>query len=283
MKQPELGKKITELRMAKGLTQEELVQLCNVSVRTIQRIESGEVTPRSYTVKTILAALNYDLGKISASNSENEDSSSWLKNLFFAGTDVTQPSEFVVRQLNLAWIFGIGYFVLGFLEGPAEYFRFATDDMIFGDHGYVVIKVLVLVAYIFFQRGFFVIGSLFDNYLLKIISVVLIGLMTLVQGFEIVSVYNDSFDAEALSLGASLSFGAIGIVYGIALIRLNASLGVISLLTGAFEIIASMFFLTIVLSFIGFIVLTPAELLEIILLYKAVEIVKGKATATNFA
>ena len=53
MKQPELGKKISELRKEKGLTQEELVDKCNISVRTLQRIESGEVTPRSYTLKTI--------------------------------------------------------------------------------------------------------------------------------------------------------------------------------------------------------------------------------------
>ncbi len=60
MKQPDLGKKISELRKAKGLTQEELIEKCNISVRTLQRIESGEVTPRSYTVKIIFAALGYD-------------------------------------------------------------------------------------------------------------------------------------------------------------------------------------------------------------------------------
>ena len=59
MKQPDLGKKIAELRKAKGLTQEELVEKCNLSVRTLQRIESGEVTPRSYTIKIIFAALDY--------------------------------------------------------------------------------------------------------------------------------------------------------------------------------------------------------------------------------
>lgn len=41
MKQPELGKKITELRKGKGLTQEELVDKCNISVRTLQRIEAA--------------------------------------------------------------------------------------------------------------------------------------------------------------------------------------------------------------------------------------------------
>jgi transcriptional regulator with XRE-family HTH domain len=59
LNQPDLGKKIAELRKAKGLTQEELVEKCNLSVRTLQRIESGDVTPRSYTIKTIFAALDY--------------------------------------------------------------------------------------------------------------------------------------------------------------------------------------------------------------------------------
>ena len=59
MKQPELGRKIAELRKAKGYTQEELVDMCNLSVRTLQRIESGEVIPRSHTIRVIFAALDY--------------------------------------------------------------------------------------------------------------------------------------------------------------------------------------------------------------------------------
>jgi transcriptional regulator with XRE-family HTH domain len=61
MKQPELGKRIAELRKSKGLTQDELVEKCNLSVRTLQRIESGEVMPRSYTIKTIFTALDYNI------------------------------------------------------------------------------------------------------------------------------------------------------------------------------------------------------------------------------
>ena len=60
MNQPDLGKKIAEDRKAKGFTQEELVEKCNLSVRTLQRIESGEVSPRSYTLKVILEALDFD-------------------------------------------------------------------------------------------------------------------------------------------------------------------------------------------------------------------------------
>ena len=60
MKQPDLGKKIAELRKSKGLTQEELVEKCNLNVRTLQRIESGEVVPRNYTIKAIFTALDYN-------------------------------------------------------------------------------------------------------------------------------------------------------------------------------------------------------------------------------
>lgn len=61
MTQPELGKKIAELRKAKGFTQEELVEKCNLSVRTLQRIESGEVAPRTYTIRLIFTALDFDI------------------------------------------------------------------------------------------------------------------------------------------------------------------------------------------------------------------------------
>lgn len=60
MTQPELGQKISALRLAKGLTQTELAESCNLSLRTIQRIEGSEVLPRAYTVKQIFEALGED-------------------------------------------------------------------------------------------------------------------------------------------------------------------------------------------------------------------------------
>jgi uncharacterized Tic20 family protein/DNA-binding XRE family transcriptional regulator len=60
MKQPQLGLKVVDLRQQKGLTQEKLAELCEVSTRTIQRIESGEVDPRSYTLQCLGTALGYD-------------------------------------------------------------------------------------------------------------------------------------------------------------------------------------------------------------------------------
>ena len=60
MEQPNLGKRISELRKAKGLTQEELAEQCKISARTLQRIEAGVVTPRAYTIRVIFAALKED-------------------------------------------------------------------------------------------------------------------------------------------------------------------------------------------------------------------------------
>lgn len=70
MKQPKLGQKVIELRKKKGLTQEELVERCNLNVRTLQRIESGEVNPRNYTIKIIFKALDYD--GCDTSNNKNQ-------------------------------------------------------------------------------------------------------------------------------------------------------------------------------------------------------------------
>lgn len=68
MNQPDLGLKITELRQQKAFTQEKLAEYCDVSTRTIQRIESGEVEPRSFTRNSLSNILEFDLGRESTSN-----------------------------------------------------------------------------------------------------------------------------------------------------------------------------------------------------------------------
>jgi len=60
MNQPYLGQKINELRQLKGLTQEALAEKCEVSTRTIQRIETGDVDPRAYTLQCLSEALEFD-------------------------------------------------------------------------------------------------------------------------------------------------------------------------------------------------------------------------------
>lgn len=68
MNQPDLGLKVSDLRKLKGLTQEQLAELCEVSPRTIQRIESGEVDPRAYTLHCLGEALEFDFGEQNPAN-----------------------------------------------------------------------------------------------------------------------------------------------------------------------------------------------------------------------
>ena len=73
MNQPDLGLKTAELRQQQGLTQEKLADYCEVSTRTIQRIEAGEVEPRAFTRNSLSNILAFDFGK------ENTDHASlWL-------------------------------------------------------------------------------------------------------------------------------------------------------------------------------------------------------------
>ena len=64
-----LGIVIREIRKQKGLTQMELSEETNISVRTIQRIENDEVEPSLYSLKRISEILEVDFLKIRNKNS----------------------------------------------------------------------------------------------------------------------------------------------------------------------------------------------------------------------
>ena len=68
----ETGKLIKELRIKKGMTQEELADQTELSARTIQRIENGEVDPRAYTLQMIAKALDVDFSIFTKSESDED-------------------------------------------------------------------------------------------------------------------------------------------------------------------------------------------------------------------
>ncbi len=74
------GKLIRELRLKKGLTQEELAQMTELSTRTIQRIENGEVDPRAYTLQIIAKALEVDFSMFVDSGTEESKENLEFKN-----------------------------------------------------------------------------------------------------------------------------------------------------------------------------------------------------------
>lgn len=121
MKQPHLGRKIAELRKAKGFTQEELVEKCNLSVRTLQRIESGDVSPRSYTQRLIFKALEYDIHDSAGSLSMKIERTfsvlgRWLERLFRKFLDLfnlkTKPMKKIAILTITCGLIGFGLFAL---------------------------------------------------------------------------------------------------------------------------------------------------------------------------
>ena len=87
-----IGQKIKELRLLKGYTQEDLAERTNLSVRTIQRIENGEVDPRTYTLNLLAEALDVALEEFTSEIVEKEklnativDHTQWLALLHLSG------------------------------------------------------------------------------------------------------------------------------------------------------------------------------------------------------
>ena len=259
MKQPELGKKIASLRTDQGLTQEELVERCNISVRTIQRIEAGEVTPRHYTIRMILEALGQDPDQLRETSAA--------------------PANYLSR-MQYAWIAGIFYFLLAFPEGFMDIGRweetwgFVPEGMTFSSIGYIAVKLLVGITFFYFMRGFVLLGEFLGNDILRITAFLLIGLMSLMVILDISSVSLDVLSDGIYLFPMSFCFGIMGIIFGITLIRMQKQLGTVVVIAGAMEIIAGIFFLFFLP--VGLLFLIPAEIFEIITLYRARELaVKG--------
>ncbi|MEQ8627005.1 helix-turn-helix transcriptional regulator [Ekhidna sp.] len=267
MKQPELGQKLIELRQQRNMTQEELVEACNVSVRTIQRIESGEVTPRLSTVKILLSALEVDIEE------------------FKEKTRPTKSAEYfnsLQSWLQVAWIAGIVYFVVGFIDGALEVDRYESGDLDVSPIFYIPMKLLYFISYTIFIYGFIRLSDFFNNYLLKISSYIMIGLFAFITILDIASLYIDISDANLIMIGVgeSMSVGVIGILLGIGLMRLQDGMGILAKAAGIIEIIAGACFLLVVGFLMGYIMLIPAIILEVILLFKGYEYIKSERLKT---
>lgn len=272
MKQPLLGKKITELRKQKGLTQEELVERCNVTVRTIQRIESGETTPRIYTIKTILNALGLDYEKV-FEREYNEGKFDKILRFF--------PSN-LKEVLNVSFIAGMVYFVLGFVEMgyyTTSFFDLDSQTNLsdlpiknygsYSDNGiYIFIKIISIISFSLLMRGFVLVGSYYKNYLVELMAFVMIIMHIIFEISEIVSINFENSLVEFIMISKAVTFGGSMIFFGVGLLRLKSHLGNLPKITGILEIITGICFATVFLSVFGLIFLTPLELLELLLLYK---------------
>lgn len=228
MKQPELGKKISELRKAKGLTQEELVEKCNLNVRTIQRIEAGEVTPRSYTVKALFDALGVE---------EN----GWIEQ------NAKDQSGLNRKLLIASFIAGIVYFILGFLEFPMDLKMISgSGDPANWNSFYMVIKLLVLFTFTLFMVGFLELSKQENDSLFRIVTWVFLGGNAFWMMIDIALSFSDSYSQILYSVTKLGTVGLLYAIFGLGLYRVESPRKIYIRILGSLGILTGILLLTYV-------------------------------------
>jgi uncharacterized Tic20 family protein len=144
MNQPDLGRKVAELRQQKGFTQEQLAEKCEVNPRTIQRIESGEVDPRTYTLQCLSKELDFDFYK-----DDSQGDSLWLAILHLSSiiplliiplllwswkknqsSKINQQGRDVLNfQITMILLLFLGSFLLMFLPAILSLVAKTLDDI----------------------------------------------------------------------------------------------------------------------------------------------------------
>lgn len=260
--QPELGRRLTALRKAKNLTQEELAESSHVSARTIQRIEAGEVLPRVSTVRILVAALGERMDTWSNQNSPVMQTASLPAPPRHSGTLLTAViaggiylvAEIIVGALDVVWM---------------------TSDEQWGPvmNGiYIGLTVVLLMAYILFIRGFLALSKIFENDLLRISCYLMAAAITILSIIDVVFLGAEDFESLILPYATgAVMLGALCIVFGIALLRLQDSMGELSKIAGILEILMGLCLITVVLFFVSYVILIPAVIVEILVLYKGYE------------
>ena len=260
MQQPELGKRLTALRKEKGLTQEELADKSRVSVRTIQRIEAGEVLPRTVTIRILLEALGESYTTFNPPTPAMKSS----------------PSFPDTQRFTLLWaaMAGMVYLIAEIILGALD-IAWLADEREWGlrmNAVYIGLTVVMLVSYFFFVRGFVALSRIFENDLLKVVTYLLI----------VASVAGAVLDMFSLTAGSveewwlpymvmAIIYGALAIAFGVALIRLQDGMGELARVAGLLEIAMGCLLVTVVLFFFAYVVLIPAVVVEIVLLYRGYE------------
>ncbi|MDX6746249.1 helix-turn-helix domain-containing protein [Polaribacter sp. PL03] len=256
MKQPELGKRIYQLRKGKGLTQEELVEQCNINVRTIQRIEAGEVNPRSYTVKLILEVLGEDLHIIEEYPTKEDITISWTKK--------------ELQILNYSWVFGLFYSILT-LVGVLMEIYFATSNV--SNLGVLAFRIPFAIAFFIliipFLRGYKVIAEKFNNTLLMNAVYIYFGvgvIMTIIMFFTSTSGLISPLEI-GLTVISMVIFGIGELIMGLGILKLKENVSSLAKVTGFLKIINGILLVTVILSPIALFFMIAVLILEIILLH----------------
>lgn len=131
MEKQEFGKKLIAVRKAKGLTQEEVAEKCGITTRTIQRIESGLVEPRAYTIKIISETIGFEFfesyntgnevnSEKQSSNVDNHSILWYVKDLFNFKTNSMRKISILTASLLLITLLCVNFLTA---EDQSEKFK----------------------------------------------------------------------------------------------------------------------------------------------------------------
>lgn len=90
------AQRLKELRKKAGINQEELADILNVSIKTVQRWEWGQHTPRVEDIQKICKALN--VSEADLLNPHAQDNKSWVLQIKIAD-DITQEVIDMARNV----------------------------------------------------------------------------------------------------------------------------------------------------------------------------------------
>ena len=277
MKQPELGQKIASLRKIKGLTQEELCQACNINIRSLQRIENGEVNPRAFTLKLISEQLNYDFWTEVAEEQAEREKSWWNRNF------VSPPSDRTMAEhARWGWIGGIFYFLLTIPDLVMGYWRYNDTLDPSSKIYYVIVSIGVIVSAVVFFRAFSSLGRKLNQSVLTISANIIMLLVVVLYTVDLV-LLNDEYIAGAVYFLHLFSFGFAGIFFGIGLARAESVMGNAAKIAAILEIAMGVCLVLVITAIIGLVLVFPAIIVEIILLHKVHAMYSESSGALNLA
>lgn len=255
MKQPELGNKISAIRNQKGITQRELSEAGNVDIRTLQRIESGEVTPRLSTLRLIAGALSTDF--IVFNGNEKKDTG-------FVSADMLLALVFTGIVCLFSWI-------LFSPIGPKSDF-FLSVNLLAG--------IIYTVTGVFFYYGFHLIGKMKENQLMQYSALIIIVTMPLFL-LSVLIATEFSFAEHIMQIIVILS-GVNSIVFGIGLLKAGKHLVNLYRGAGILQILIAPFFIIPVaaISIVGCWLTIPYMLWLIAILYREYRDLKTQQIAT---
>jgi len=243
MTQPELGKRISELRLSKGLTQQDLADKRNLNVRTIQRIQAGKVAPR-YTLNLLTTPLDIDLNALN---------------------QTTPEVRTLSGKIKLAYIAGIVYITNAI---PLTYYLMGNGiDKL----SHILITTIDVVSSIFFLMRFYFIGKSYKNWLLAISSLIMCILLPAINILDLLK--NVYFSVGLFVLFLLMAINMIVIGSGLikeSLERKGYENSGAYYIAGILTIVISVLYLTLNSKIInaGILLSFPSNLLMVYLLFK---------------